>query len=264
MDYWNRCWSGSTGETEAASSRRPFESGVPRQAGGTTNPPAPARGPVAAAPDDVDVPPEASTVARRYRRVERLVSGAVALLVAAVAVAAFLRLPVLQALAVWVVVLAVVRVPAFRSTGAARLVTDADPEEVRADLEGATPPVLAFQWGIADDVRRTGDGGAYEISYLFGLRSTSVATEVRSRPSDDGGPVGELDLVVTAGGKPWGTYSVAIDRRDGRTVIDVEVASDRRFGLRRLPQLLVAERYREEALGVQGYAVVERDVSLSL
>lgn len=188
-----------------------------------------------AAPDDnVGVPPEASTVARRYHRLERLVSGAVALLVAAVA--AFLRLPLLQALAVWVVVLAVVRVPVFRSNGAARLVTDAGPGTVRADFAGATPAVLAFQWGIADDVRRTGDGGVYEISYLFGLRSTRVATEVRSRPSDDVEPVDEFELLVTAGGKPWGTYAVSVDGRDGRTVVDIEVASDRRFGLRRLPQ----------------------------
>lgn len=217
---------------------------------------------MAAAHDNVDVPPEASTVARRYHRVERLVSGAVALLVAAVAVAALLRLPLLPALAVWVVVLAVVRVPVFRSSGAARMVTDADPERVRADFEGTTPPVLAFQWGIADDVRRTGDGGAYEVSYLLGLRSTSVATEVRSWPADDGRG-GELELVVTAGGNPWATYVVSITERDGRTVVDVEVTSDRRFGLRRLPQWLIAERYREAALEAQGYTVVERDVGLS-
>lgn len=143
------------------------------------------------------------------------------------------------------------------------MVTDADPGTVRADFAGATPPVLAFQWGIADDVRRSGDGGVDEISYLLGLRSTRVATEVRSRPSDDVEPVDQFELLVTTGGEPWGTYAVSVDGRDGRTVVDIEVSSDRRFGLRRLPQWLIAERYREEALGVQGYTVVERDVNLS-
>jgi len=44
---------------------------------------------------------------------------------------------------------ALVRVPVFRTSGTARLVTDADPGAVRrAEFEGETPPPLAaFRWG---------------------------------------------------------------------------------------------------------------------
>jgi hypothetical protein len=55
-----------------------------------------------------------------------------------------------------------------------------------------------------------------------------------------------LEIVVTAGGRPWATYVVSIDERGGETVVDVALASDRRFGLRRLPQWLLARRYRDE------------------
>lgn len=199
-------------------------------------------------------------MASRYRRLERPISGAAALLVAIVAVAALLWLPFLRGVAVAVVVLAAVRVPAIRSGGTARLVTDADPEAVRADFESPTPPPLALQWGIADAVRRTDGGAAYDVSYLFGLRSTTMAVEPQSVGEPDGG----LELIVTAGGRPWATYAATFSATDEGTAVDVQLQSDRRFGLRRLPQWLIAERYREAALTAQGYQVTERDVDLSI
>lgn len=51
-----------------------------------------------------------------------------------------------QALLVGLVVAALVRVPVFRNSGTVRLITDAEPDAVQADFEGATPPPLAFQW----------------------------------------------------------------------------------------------------------------------
>jgi hypothetical protein len=222
------------------------------------------------------VPSEAAAVARRYRRVERPVSGAVALLVGGACGLALWLLPLLPALLVAAGVAALVRVPVLRSEGRAELTTDADPGVVRAAFESATPPLLAFQWGIADEVRSTADGGACEISYLFGLRSVTMETAVRCGAGDDGdGGTGtvrdgegsddaDLGLVVTAGGEPWATYSASIARRDDGSVVDVEWTSDRRFGLRRLPQWLVATRYREEALAAQGFAVPERDARLTL
>lgn len=212
------------------------------------------------APSDIDIPPEAAAVATQYRRVERPISGAVAVLVALIVVAAVLWLPFLQAVVVAVVALAAVRVPVFRSNGSARLATDEDPDTVRADFEGPTPPPLALQWGIADAVRRTDGGAAYEVSYLFGLRSTHLVVETNAVGSDGR----RLELVVTANGRPWGTYTVSITAADGGTTVDVDLRSDRRFGLRRLPQWLAAERYRVAALAAQGYTVVERDVGLSV
>jgi hypothetical protein len=226
------------------------------------------------------VPSEAAAVARRYRRVERPVSGAVALLVGGACGLALWLLPLVQASLVAAGVVALVRVPVLRSEGRAELTTDADPGVVRAAFESATPPLLAFQWGLADEVRSTAEGGACEVTYLFGLRSVTMETAVRcdAGDGDDGdgdapaaGPTGDDEgsdvncrLVVTAGGEPWATYSASIARRDDGTVVTVEWTSDRRFGLRRLPQWLVATRYRDEALAAQGFAVRERDARLAV
>jgi hypothetical protein len=158
-----------------------------------------------------------------------------------------------------VVLLALVRLPLFRSSGTTRLVTDAPPEQVRAEFAGATPPVLSFQWGPADSVRETADGAVYEFSYLFGLRSLTMAVTVAEGDTD-----GPLELAVTAGDRPWATYTVATDRSGRETSVDISWDSDRRFGLTRLPQWYLAERYREDALASQGYTVVERDAVLSV
>jgi len=214
----------------------------------------------------VDVPRDAVEVVRRYHRVERAASGVLALFAAGLVAAAVLWLSLLQAAVAALVVLAVVRVPFFRSHGVANLTTDAAPEAVRADFTGPTPPVLTYQWAVADEVRRTEAGAVYEVSYLFGIRSTSLTVEVREAPAGEGGATGDadLELVVTTAGRPWATYAVSVDERDGETAVYVEFASDRRYGLRRLPQWLVAQRYRDGVLAAQGYTVVERDVGLSL
>ena len=143
------------------------------------------------------------------------------------------------------------------------------------DFERVTLP-LEHDFTISRGTRSTADGGACEISYLFGLRSVTMETAVRCGASDagdagtgtardgEGSDDADLGLVVTADGEPWATYSASIARRDDGTVVDVEWTSDRRFGLRRLPQWLVATRYREEALAAQGFAVPERDARLTL
>lgn len=203
------------------------------------------------------VPGGAAAVARRYRRLERPVSGGVALLVGVVVAAAFLSLSFVNATVVAAVVLVVARVPVFRSDGRAELTTDADSETVRADFVGAMPPPLALQWGVADEVRATEDGAVYDLSYLFGLRSVTVAVETEANGED-------VELAVTAAGRPWATYTASIADRDGETAVTVEWSSDRRFGLRRLPQWAVARRYRETVLTAQGYTVVERRANLGV
>ncbi|GAA0516789.1 hypothetical protein SAMN04488066_1189 [Halorubrum aquaticum] len=231
------------------------------------------------------VPPEVAPVVRRYHRVERAVSWLVALVIVAVAVAAFLSLDTLPAVLVAVGVVAVVRVPVVRRGGHTRLVADADPSAVAAAFRSPTPPILAFQWGIADGIEVGGgsvdgetdadpDGiptthASYEFSYLFGLRSASMELEVRTAseeaaPSPDGNePVETLEASATANGRPWGTYRVSIRESDAGTVVDVELTTDRRFDLRSVPQTLVAERYFEAVLAAQGYRVADRSVSWS-
>jgi hypothetical protein len=211
--------------------------------------------------DDIEVPRDGAAVARRYLRVERLVSGAVALGIGIAGAAAFLLLPPLWALVPIVALMALARAPVFRTGGRARLRTDADPEAVREAFAGPTPPSLVLQWGIADDVRRVDGGAAFDLSYLFGLRSVEMGVEaevVENVTEPD-----RVELTVTAEGQPWGTYTAWIEPVEGGTGITVEVQSDRKFGLRRLPQHLVARRYRDAALAAQGYETVERSFSLS-
>lgn len=206
---------------------------------------------------DLRRPPDAVAVADRYRRLERPLSGAVALLLGVVVAVAVVWLPLVPGLLVAAVLLVAVRVPLLTSRGTARFVTDATPEAVRDDFDGPTPPPLTFQWGVADAVHATDSGAIYRFTYLFGLRSTTMSVEVdRHAP-------GDVRLVVTADGRPWATYDVTVRSDGADTVVDVTWESDRRFGLNRLPQWVAAERYRADALGAQGYAVVDRDATLS-
>ena len=244
--------------------------------------------------DAAEIPPEVASVVRRYHRVERAVSWLVALLVVAVAAAAFLSLDSLPAVLVAVGVVALVRIPIVSRSGRTRLVADADPPVVVAAFRSATPPILAFQWAIADEIDSGGEGrdgasgahedshggpttrATYELSYLFGLRSISMAVEVRSPGVDDGAvtddteavtsgddAVETLEVSATAGGRPWGTYHVSVREDDAGTVVDVRLTTDRRFDLRSVPQTLVAERYFEAVLSAQGYRVADRSVSWS-
>ncbi|WP_018257841.1 hypothetical protein [Halomicrobium katesii] len=207
---------------------------------------------------DSDGPRDVSAVVRRYRRLERPISAGVAVLVGLVAAVAITTLPLVVGLAVALAVFVAVRVPIFETGGTTTLSTQQRPDEVRAAFESASPPPLVFQWELADEVERADGGWSYEISYLLGLRS--VRLHVETRPGDDA----DLELVVTVGDDSWGTYRVDIEARDDETIVVIDTTSDRRFGLRRLPQWFVGQRYRVAALSAQGYTVVEQDTRLTL
>jgi hypothetical protein len=64
---------------------------------------------------------------------------------------------------------------------------------------------------------------------------------------------------ITMGGQPWATYTATSTADADGTVVEVEYDSNRRFGLRRVPQQILAHRYRDDALNAQGYVVVERE-----
>ncbi|WP_114578907.1 hypothetical protein [Saliphagus sp. LR7] len=213
--------------------------------------------------DRREVPPAVGPVVRRYRRLERASGWALAIGAAVVAVVAILALPLGPGVLVAAVVLAALRVPVVRRRGTARLTTDADPAAVAAEFAGPTPPPLVFQWGVADEIRSTGGVATYEFSYLFGLRSVSMTVEVRSR-DPDGDADEALELEVSAGGMPWARYAVSVWDSGEGSVVEMAVVSSRRFGLRRLPQGLVAGRYYADALAAQGYAVADRTSSFSI
>lgn len=224
----------------------------------------------------------------RYHRAERLVSWALALGVAGAFLATVSAVSLWRGLAVGIALLAALRLPVYRRSGSSRLRTDSPPEAVVREFASATPPVLAFQWGVADAVRGSdGDGtihadcsahadspsgtrATYELSYLFGLRSVSIdlETDVRAGPprSDRDGSGGDVvatvSLDATVGGAPWGSYAATVRSADGGgSVVEVDLRPTRRFDLRRIPQGWVGERYYAEVLATQGYEVVERTVS---
>ena len=206
---------------------------------------------------DVERPRGARTVAERYRRYERPLSALVAVAVVVTFLATYLATSLVPAVGVFAGLLALVSVPIFRLRGTVRLETDADADAVVDAFTGPTPPVLAFQWGIADAVVVDDEAVTYRVSYLFGLRSVEVTVRARANSTPERGRT--VELTVTAEGDPWSTYTVHVTSHDSRTAVEYEYVSDRRFGLRRLPQRLVAGRYRDEALAAQGYTVVERD-----
>ena len=199
---------------------------------------------------------EVTAVAERYLRVERLASNSFAVLAVAVFLGTGLLASLLPAVVVGLLLVGVARAPVLQTSGTVRLRTDDGPDAVVDALTGPTPPVVPLQWGMADEIDADGDAVTYRTSFLFGLRTATVTVRARTDVAPDGTRRVELDLEEN--GDPWGTYTADVSGGDGRTEIGVEYASDRRFGLRRLPQALVAGRYRDEALAAQGYTVVER------
>lgn len=211
---------------------------------------------------DVDRPQDALAVARRYLKRERPASALVAIGLVAAFLWTYVSTSLLPALVVGLALVVVMRAPVLQSRGTYRLRTDEDPEAVSEAFAGPTPPVLAFQWGVADAVRTDGDAVTYETSYLFGLRTAETTVETRTAETADGARRVELTLAVND--RSWTTYAATIAAEDGETTVDVTYESTARFGLRRVPQQLVAERYREDALAAQGYTTVERDAHFGL
>ncbi|WP_324662381.1 hypothetical protein [Haloarcula sediminis] len=205
----------------------------------------------------IERPQQALSVANRYRRRERLASALVVILAVSVCLGAYVGTSLFPAAIVAVVVVVVARAPILRSVGTVRLRTDDDPEAVLDALTGPTPPVLALQWGVADAVTIEDGVPTYTTSYLFGLRSVKPTVHTQAESTSDGNRRVELEMRVND--NPWGTYTATVGNADGHTVVDVAYTSDRRFGLRRVPQQLLAKRYRDAALRAQGYAVVERE-----
>ena len=209
-----------------------------------------------------DRPQAAVAVAKRYLRRERPLSALVVMLAVVVFLGTFVATSLVPAVTVGALLIVVVRVPIFESHGSVRLRTDEDAQSVVDSFTGPTPPVLVFQWGIADEITVEDGTVRYRISYLFGLRSVEVTVETRT----DHTPAGDrrIEVELTIGGQPWSTYVVTVQTGDGRTVVEYEYTADRRFGLRRIPQRIVANRYRDKALDAQGYVVDDRDEQYSI
>lgn len=166
-------------------------------------------------PSSVQRPRDPPPVVERYHRFERAASWGLTLFAALVAVLAYLSLPFVPGVAAVALVAVVLRAPVLSPSGSMRLLSQADPEAVRAEFAGPTPPVLALQWGVADAVHPTQDGAVYEVSYLFGLRTSDV--QVESNTADDG----RVELTVSVGDRRTTTYAVDVVGHRGGTAVDV-------------------------------------------
>ena len=197
-----------------------------------------------------------SAVAGRYFRAQVLATALFAALLVAVFLGTGLLTSLLPAVVIGLLLIGVARAPVFRTRGTVRLRTNDGPDAVVDALTGPTPPVLPLCWGMADEIDADGDAITYRTSFLFGLRTATVTVRTRTETAPDG--TRRVELALKENGDPWASYTADVIGGDGGTEIDVEYASDRRFGVRRLPQALVAGRYREEAFAAQGYTVVER------
>ena len=212
--------------------------------------------------DTIERPQEALSVAKRYLRRERLVSALVVTLVVSLFLGTYVITSLFPAVIVAAVLVIIARAPILQSTGTVQLRTDDGPETVLDALTGPTPPVLALQWGVADEVTSEDGVPTYPTSYLLGLRSVkpTIRTQVETTPNGEH----QVEIEITVNDNPWATYTATISDDDVQTIVDVEYTSNRRFGLRRVPQQLLAERYRDAALMAQGYTVVERDAHFGL
>ena len=205
---------------------------------------------------------QAVDVAQHYLRLERPLSALVVVLAVLIFLGTYHLTSLLPAVLVGVILPVGLRFPILQSNGTFRLRTSDDFDTVIDEFTGPIPPVLALQWGVADEVSTEDDTTRYAVSYLFGLRSADVTikTDMKSTPGED-------DVVkseVTVNDQPWATYTSTISNMGEHTSIGVSYTSDRRFGLRRIPQQLIANRYRDDALTVQGYTVIERDTHFGI
>lgn len=212
--------------------------------------------------DTIERPGAALRVAKRYLRRERLVSALVVTLVVSLFLGTYVTTSLFPAVIVAAVLVVVARAPVLQSTGTVQLRTDDDPESVLDALTGPIPPILALLWGIADDVTREDGAPSYPTSYLFGLRAVDPTVHTQAETTPHGEHRVELEILVND--NPWAIYTATIRDADDQTIIDVEYTSTRRFGLRRVPQQVLARRYRDAALMAQGYTVVDRDAHFGL
>lgn len=259
MEAATRIWfdsrDGSADGDNCRSSRTPWS--VPtelsnQRVANTTMPPT----------DAIERPQSALRVARRYHRRERLLNAFIVVFAVSLFLLTYVVTTLLPAVVVAAALVVIARAPILQSKGTVRLRTDDDIEAVLESFTGPTPPVLALQWGVADAVTIDDGTPTYPTSYLFGLRSVTQTVDTETTTTPDGAQ--QVEVAVQVNGNAWATYTATLTATGDRTTIDVEYTSNRRFGLRRVPQQLLATRYRDAAIVAQGYTVVERDAYFGL
>lgn len=222
--------------------------------------------------DATDVPAAVRTAARRYWRRTLALRAVVGGGYFVATVAVLFALPYLPALAVIVVLLGTFVAPVFKSGGTIELTTQKSPATVRDEFTVGMPPILGFQAALADDIRLTETGAAYDLSGVSGFWSTTFRVETtqlagsasRSDVDDANDADADFEAVVTVGDEPWARYRVTTSDRDTETAVTITVVRHRRVGIRKLPDLLLGRRYRRDLFEGHGYTLVDETTSLSV
>ncbi len=205
---------------------------------------------------------KAVDVAQSYLRRERPLNALIMLLTVSAFLGTYLVTSLLLAIPAGAILIIFMRFPIFQSNGTLRLRSSDNLDTVIDEFSGPVPPVLALQWGMADEISIEDDAVIYSVSYLFGLQSADVAVQTETNPTADSGSV--IESEVNINDQPWATYTSTVSTSGKYTTIDVTYTSNRRFGLRRVPQQMIANQYRDEILSVQGYTVVTRDAHFGI
>lgn len=198
---------------------------------------------------DIDRPQAPLTVAEQYLRRERLLSTLLVVVVVAVFLGTYPATSLVPAILVGAILVVITRAPLVQPHGTVRLRTDDDLDNVVSSFTSPTPPILAFQWGIADEITSSNGAVTYHISYLLGLRSVEITIHTQTTTTPDGEH--HVEIEVTANDQSWATYTALISHQNNQTIIKYEYTANRRFGLRRIPQRTMAAQYRDKVLAVR-------------
>lgn len=198
------------------------------------------------------------TIAEHYRRLERILRLGVVLFAIIVCIALVLRFPRWIAVPLVILVLGSLAVPLFDIAGTIQLKSMEDPDVVLTDFASQLPPVLGFQWALADSIQETADGVSYEFTHLFGILTTSLRTNIAVDQAN-----GIVELTCFENDSPWGSYLVFVNPTEDGTEVTLKVTADRRYELVRLTQLVAAAYYQDTMFETQGYEVCNRTRSIA-
>jgi len=132
----------------------------------------------------IERPEDGLRVARRYLRRERLLSGRVIVTLVSLFLLTYVVTSLLPAAIVGVLLVVIARAPILQSKGTVQLRTDEDRETVIDSFTCPKPPILALQWGVADEVIIADGTPKYPTAYFtkegykpWGMRGANSVTQ---------------------------------------------------------------------------------------
>lgn len=206
--------------------------------------------------EQIDRQEAVNGLVRRYLIAERSLRVALISIILFIFFAIYVRTSIFLSVIVAAGMVVCIRLPIIKPRGTVQLETDLNADTVAASFSGDMPPMLAFQWGLADEIYSEGTVTKYKISYLFGTQTVEMAINTRAIVTPEQAYQVEID--VSGEEKPWAQYQVVTRQGAERRVIEYKYEAARRFSVLRLFQRIIANRYRDDVLAVQGYTLRNR------